>query len=88
MNLVTHTYEPCFNRVLIKFIPKEGSNIILPDGKESIGGTMIVKAIGPDVKCCQIGDAIVLDPQAKMVGVSEEEKLAIIADNAIVAIIK
>lgn len=86
MNLVTKTYTPCHNRVLIRFVAPSGSNIILPDGK-NIGNRTMVEAIGPDVKCCKAGDQVMLSIQPNMVGIDEAEKLVVVLDTDIVAIV-
>jgi hypothetical protein len=87
MNLLTRTYSPCGNRVLIKFVPKADSAIFLPDGKTA-GQRIMVEAIGPDVKCCVVGDEIVSSVGPEMVGVDEAAKLAIIPDTYVVATVK
>jgi hypothetical protein len=87
MNLLTKSYKPCGNHVLIKFVPKEGSAIFLPDGKTA-GQRIMVEGIGPDVERCNIGDEIVAAVGPEMIGVDEAAKLAIIPETYVVAIIE
>lgn len=87
MNILAKTYKPCANRVLIKFVPKAGSTIVLPDGKNA-GSRIIVQAVGPDVKCCAEGDEVVVTLGPEMIGVEEAEKLAIVPDSYIAATIE
>lgn len=41
--------QPIQNFVLVKFIPKDGSSIIAPDGTRNPTSYCIVQAVGPDV---------------------------------------
>lgn len=87
MTILKKTYKPVANRVLIKFVPKAESKILLPDGK-NVGSRIIVQAVGPDVKCCAEGDEVVVTLGSEMIGVEEAEKLAIVPDSYIAAIIE
>ena len=87
MHILTKTYKPCHNRVLVRFVKKAGSDIILPDGK-TIGDRTIVENIGPDVKCCQTGDEVVISSKADLIGVDESEKLVVVLDTDIVALVQ
>ena len=87
MNLVTKTYQPVTNHALIRFVRKSDSSIVLPDGKTA-GQRIMVEAVGPDVTCCVAGDEVVSSVGPEMIGVDEAEKLAIIPDTYIVAVVK
>jgi hypothetical protein len=87
MNIVTKTYLPVTNNVLIRFVRKSDSSIVLPDGKTA-GQRILVQAVGPDVTCCVPGDEVISSVGPEMIGVDEAEKLAIIPDTYIVAIVQ
>lgn len=85
------TVHPAFNRVLIKAVEPEGSLLVMPEGEVKPDADFVVVAIGPDVKCCQVGDSIILIPGANVLPLKNEvtdEMIALIHDTSIIAILK
>lgn len=81
--------SPCHNRVLIQEIAVDPDvSIIIPDTIESPELTfMLVLAIGPDVKCCQPGDKVLLIPNANKLALTTKRPIiGLTTDQSIIAV--
>lgn len=61
----------------VKFVPGDGSTILLPDGSKDPNGDIVVQEVGPDVPANQNitkGSKILLRGDAKIFGTTSEER--------------
>jgi len=81
--------QPTHNKVLIEHV-QETRHVLL-DADKDPDAKMIVVAIGPDVKCCKVGDQILPRPNANICTLSKEltgdRTLGLIDDSAIYALL-
>lgn len=85
--------QPTQNFVLIQFMPKRESTILLPDGHlTSNGGDIVVHALGPDVPTnpsLAPGTKVLLRPDSmyNVYRVDEKRKLGLVDHKMILAIV-
>ena len=81
--------QPVFNRVLIQIKKQPDALVLLPEGSAAPLQTYRVLAIGPDVKCCSVGDDVMLVPGANVLGVTpstDPEPIGLTHDSSIIAV--
>lgn len=85
--------QPTQNFVLIQFMPKSDTSIVLPDGHlSSNGGDIVVRALGPDVPQnppLTPGTKVLLRPDSmyNVYRVDEKQKLGLVDHKMILAIV-
>lgn len=83
------TYHPTHSRVLLQEnAPPETSLVIVPDTVINPLNTWLVLAIGADVKCCALGDNVLILPNAHVLGIDREKRIGLIQADAIIAVVR
>jgi hypothetical protein len=85
-NTIQPTIRPCHNRVLIELVKPTDNLIELPENVAGEAAYVIVRAVGPDVKCVVSGERVILHPNPNIMGLKGQEHLALIDASIIMAV--
>lgn len=82
------TIKPTQTFILVQFIPKDGTVLLMPDGQRNPEGDIVVLDVGPDVpkeQGIEKGVTVLLRGDAKTFGIEKETTRAIIDYRTVIA---
>lgn len=79
--------QPRNNRILVQPIRVKDGNIILPDSVPDAIAYFRVHAVAPEVTLCKPGDAVLLRPDANILGLKSDENLGICDIGCVFAVV-